>query len=603
VEPAAKTEVKKAPAEKAEPAPACEPLFAQFTDEELASIGVPEDRLALIREIRSRQELSSLQAKLPSDAFESLVWLADGESLEEVRSAYRNDKPTQEWEQAVRSERSQRSFRVVEDDADMERIVGASLERWRVFLHPSQKRIVENPAKTPMLVRGAAGTGKTVVAMHRAVSLVQRNDWPKGKKLLFTTFTNNLAIDIQHQLRCIATPEELNRIEVQNIDAWVSKFLKRKKIARTVVYPDSQAYEECWTKALLMREPDSRFTESFLREEWQRVILPQEINSERDYLRASRKGRGVSLSRNDRKEIWPIFEDMREELGQNNLITTEDAGFMAASILEQDPAANPYAAVVVDETQDMGEHSLKLLARIAKGDEPQNEPWIFLCGDGQQRIYSRTASLSACGINVRGRRSSRLKLTYRTTEEIRLVAEKVLAGREFDDMDGEAEKQKGLTANRHGAEPVVYAAQNFDDEVAWIAEQIDSLDRQNFLPSDICIVTRTNSQVEAYSRALAEKGFEPSKIARGQADTGAKDRLRIATMHRVKGLEFKAVFIAGASEGRMPLKARTEDPVEIRQSELTERSLFYVAASRARDVLFVSCDGEPGAFLKSLRSK
>ena len=587
------------------PLPKAEPLFRNFSDEDLLSISVPEDRLEPVRQVKSREELDFLREKLPPDAYESLVWLADGEDIVTVREAYASVETVDanDIESVLKTERSRRSFRVIESDADMQAIMDASLEKWRVFLHPIQKRLVEKKALTPTLVRGAAGTGKTVVAMHRAVELVRRGDIPNGKKLLFTTFTRNLAVDIETSLRTLCTPDEMRKIEVVNIDAWVAGFLRKNRVNIRIVYPSSDEYEKRWDAALTMVDPAEKLPVSFYDEEWRRVVLPQEIRSEDEYLKASRKGRGVSISRKQRKAIWPVFEAMRNELSQAKAMTIEDACFMALRMQEAKAGLNNYAAVIVDETQDMGTESLKLLACLARNSTDE-EPRIFLVGDGQQRIYARTASLSACGINVRGRRSERLKLTYRTTEEIRKVANRVLFGESFDDMDEGNESLKGNVSFRHGQNPVLHVAGSLQEEVDWVAGHIkELLDSSEFKPQDICVVSRTNKDIRMYAESLANKGIKGVQISRNLADDSGISGIRLATMHRVKGLEYKAVFIVGADEGRMPLVAGdTDDVKEKKTHELTERSLFYVAASRARDALFISSSGKPGQFLNQVLS-
>ena len=576
-------------------------LFESLTDDDLLSIGVPQDRVAFVRRATTPEELTTLQSKLPADAYESLSWYVDGETIESIRETYKA-RPTESVRDALQTERSQRSFRVVEDDADMARIVNASLQEWRVFLHPLQKKLVTHEALTPMLVRGAAGTGKTVVAMHRAVYLVRRPDWKPEKKLLFTTFTTNLAVDLRQHLQLLCSPDELERIEVTNLHAWVGKFLQQRRVDRTIVFPGQPEYEGCWQKAVGLKDDNLRFTDAFVHDEWLRVILPNNVTTEAEYLRVARRGRGVSVTRSERKALWPVFEAMRGELTRRKLLTSEDACFLAAALMSKEVTSNPYGAVVVDETQDLGSEALKLLACIADQDA-DSEPVIFMVGDGQQRIYGRTASMTACGINVRGRRSMRLRLTYRTTEEIRKATEAVLKNEPFDDMDEGTESLAGNRSVRHGKGPQTFVADSFDAEVDWIAQQIDDLvkDDQKIRTEDICVVARTKKLVGQYKQALEAKGYTIEMVARNKADSTAPG-IRLATMHRIKGLEFKSVFIVGANAGTLPLveKDASDDPAEIRQRDLQERALFYVAASRARDALFVSGWGRPGVFLTSL---
>ena len=559
------------------------PLFEAFSDDDLKSIGVPEECLSGVQRLRSREELENERPRLPLETFECLVWLADGESLDDVRNVYGAPQQTNDPEEALKNTRSHRTFCVIEDDEAMRRLVDASLERWRVFLHPSQKKLVERTSLAPMLVRGAAGTGKTVVALHRAVQLVRRADWPKDAKLLFTTYTRNLAVDIEGLIKSLcSTPAEKDRIEVVNYDAWVADFLRRNKVTKTVVYPGKSQYDDCWTSALTYTNPKLGLPDSFYREEWNRVILPQEIETEQEYLRATRKGRGTSLGRQQRKDIWPVFEEMRTLLSNAGLMTIEDASFMALHLLREHPNLTNYGAVVVDETQDFGNEALTLLTQLAlPKNTPDAEPQIFLVGDGQQRIYNRHGSLASCGINVRGRRSERLKLTYRTTDEIRRAAERVLNGADFDDMDGEKESALGNLATRHGVAPEVFEAPSFEEECGWIGKRINDVladykaNGAALRTSDICVVTRTNALLDQYEAELKRKGFATKKLSRKAYDDSGDEGVRFATMHRVKGLEYRVIFIAGANDGIMPLSAaKSDDAEENRSCQLTERSLF-----------------------------
>lgn len=573
-------------------------LLASIAAADLLKVGVPEECLPAVEALSDRAGLEALRPKLPAEAFEALVWLADGEPLEAVLSAY-EPRPTADPGDALRNPTSQRSFRVIESDEAMKEIMNASLERWRIFLHPLQRRLVERREASPALVRGAAGTGKTVVAMHRAVHLALLPDWKPEDRILFTTFTKNLAADIRAQLDLLFDQcghwDERNRVEVTNLDAWVAAFLRSNGIRERIAYPGNGPYEACWSMAMTSADAGIDLPEGFYAEEWNRVILPGEVMSEAEYLRAPRRGRGTSLSRRERRAVWPVFAEMRTQLRDAGLVTIEEACQLAAHVLENRRGVTEYRAVIVDETQDFGDDALKLLARLAlpEGD-PAQEPRIFLVGDGRQRIYARTGTLSSCGINVRGRRSERLRITYRTTEEIRQAAGMILAGESFNDMDEGCESDRGDQSNRHGEAPVVFETPDFNAECDWLAERIREVRASLGIgPRDICIVARTKEVLERYAKRLEALGLPGLRLSRGGTDDPDRPGLRFATMHRVKGLEFRAVFIVNAGARPNFTAAESEDPVERHRTALTERSLLYVAATRARDVLFVSGPSVP----------
>ena len=591
-----------------------EPLFKSFSDEDLLSIGVPDEVLSIVRGCYSRVDLEVKKNLLPIEAFESLIWLSEGETLEAVKGAYQKpeentETEADEWEKAISKAEAFGSVRVIENDEDMRAIVDADLASWRIFLHPVQRKIVNSKSISPCLVRGSAGTGKTVVALHRAVKLVQNPDWDKTKKLLFTTFTANLATDIEQYVRMLCPRELKNLIEVTNIDAWVTEYLRRMQISLKVVYQDQMDFGICWNNAMAFFDGnDLPFNEQFYKEEFNRVILPQEITTEREYLNAVRKGRGRVISRSSRKQIWPFFEAVREQLKQNGLITIEDACFLACRLIKDNPYSVNYGAVIVDETQDLSSASLKLLALLATPREQEgSEPNIFLVGDGHQRIYSRTASLSECGINVRGRRSKKLKITYRTTDEIRKLANAVLENESIDDMDEGEENFMGDMSARHGIVPEIKQFSSFNEEADWILDRIAALtdvsSEHPYELKDICVVGRTKKDVEAYRKYISNNSYETVEITPRHSDDTKIEGIRFATMHRVKGLEFKIIFLVNASENVIPLRVSDfDDDLESERHIKNERSLFYVATTRARDALFISCYGKVSQFLTNVIS-
>lgn len=579
-----------------------EPLL-HLDDELLLRLGVPEESLPLVRGLTNEAELEALDGRLPIEAFEALYLLAAGDDLEQVLADYAtpDDAPavdTEDFAGALERAASLRRFHVVEDELELIQMLEAPLERWRVFLHPSQRQLVERDWNGPVRVLGGAGTGKTVVAMHRARWLVSRLDWPRDERLLFTTFTSNLAVDIQENLRKICSPEQLERIEVRNLDTWVSQFVKRHGYAAKIVYPGGQdgEYGRCWEQATQLIPAELGLPPSFYREEWERVVLPQRVNARQDYLTASRTGRGVSLNRKQRADIWPVFEEMRLQLAQHKLVTAEDAIHDAIDLIERGVATRHYRSLVVDEGQDFGPEAMSLLRHLVS--EQKND--LFIVGDGHQRIYQRRSSLSQCGINIRGR-GKKLRINYRTTEEIRRFAVALLEGVEVDDLDGGVDGLKDYCSLAHGEAPQVHVAENQAAECAWLLGEIRSLSIEGIALEDMCLVARTNGLLNGYERALQEAGIETRRLSRQQADDRSKPGVRLATMHRVKGLEFRCVFMVGINDGVMPLARSgqsSEDPVERRLLDLNERALFHVAATRAVKHLLISSHGQPSPYLQ-----
>jgi mRNA-degrading endonuclease RelE of RelBE toxin-antitoxin system len=411
-------------------------LFDSYRDRELISLGVPEDRIGLVRELRTEADLDTAAARLPEEAADALLMLAAGYSLEETYAELgRTDtKPavdTGDFAAALAQPDSQRRFYVVDDEMELKAILSAPLEKWRVFLHPSQRRLVERDWKGPVRVLGGAGTGKTVVAMHRAKWLAEHRCRGEDDRVLFTTFTRNLAEDIRANLGKICTDAQLRRIEVINLDRWVSSFLRQQGYGLQIDY--GKRSRSLWDRALTLMPSDLDLTPAFYREEWEAVIQPQGATTFQDYAQASRVGRGVRLNRRERKLIWPVFEEYRLLLDENGLREPDDAMRDARRLLEERHQDAAYAALIVDEAQDMGAEAFRLLRQMIPGGDRPND--LFIVGDAHQRIYRHKVVLGRCGINIRGR-SRKLRINYRTTEENRRWATGLLTGVPFDDLDG-----------------------------------------------------------------------------------------------------------------------------------------------------------------------
>lgn len=574
--------------------------FHDFSDDELFSAGVPRPLMPAVRAIYTDDDLDALAPHLPSEAAEVLTGLAAGMSLDEVLEevlggTVNAGRPEQTVDTAdvaaalVRVESSRR-FRVLDDEFDLERALDYPLDKWRVFLHPSQRRLVERPTKGPTRVLGAAGTGKTVVAMHRAVELVRRHLAP-DEGVLFTTFTVNLAEEIAAQLSKIAEPDALSRISVISIDTLASRLAKEGGIDLRLAFDTSKL----WTEAVDIYG-EGPWGLEFYRAEWKDVLQAQNITDEATYLKARRMGRGTKLRRTERRKVWPVFERYRELLDERGLAETDDLLRIAKRVVDADPGAHRFAAVVVDEAQDMSAPALELIRELA-GPEHAND--VFLVGDAHQRIYGRPVSLLACGINIRGRRSRRLRINYRTTDAIRRFSMRVLESETFDDLGDGTDDAKGYVSLRSGPDPEVHLFDDLAAERAFLVGEIQRLIKSGTPPHHICVAARTHEQIEnSYEPALRGAGIAVAKLGRTRPNP---EGVRIGTMHRIKGLEFPVVILAGVDRGHMPLSTpelEAPDPVVAAHAMKRERCLFYVAASRARDRLVVSASGTPSPFLR-----
>lgn len=562
-------------------------LFDAIRDRQLLQLGVPEDSLSLVRSMKIEADLETalISEQIPKGVHDGLFMLMAGATYEEAYNEVVPAAPevvdTEDFTAALNRPESQAIFTVAENEEALQAVLNQSIEKWRVFLHPAQRRLVEGKKNGPVRVLGGAGTGKTVVAMHRAKWLAHRLSEGDGR-ILFTTFTKNLAADIQQNLNKICTQEELGFIDVQNLDSWVMSFLKKQGYDYGLL-TDSRQENDLWEQAYSEKPASIDLGITFFKEEWARVVQPQSVRSVDDYKKASRIGRGTRLNRQQRVDIWPVFERYRHLLGSNYLKETDDAYRDARILIENNPEMRPsLASVIVDEAQDMGTQAFMLIRALV----PSGPNDLFIVGDGHQRIYGKNkVVLSRCGIDIRGR-SARLKINYRTTDETRKVAVGILEGVEVDDLDGGEDSQTFYHSLMHGPAPKVQRFNTMDEQAKAI---LNGIRESGLAPEACCVIARTRRELAEIKAAL-EGQQQLCHLLEGRSAATPEGSVNLATMHRVKGLEFDAVFIASVNKGLVPLDFvvnSAADAVTRRQRENEERALLYVSLTRARKLAFV----------------
>ena len=582
-------------------------LFASATDDQLLELGVPQAQLAFVRSFRNPEEFIRAQASLPKDVCEYLSWLAEGIPVSEVLDYAReergesspsnaegdasgNQQGIGSLADALKTPLSKKSFVIVEGEDELRRIMAEPLEKWRVFLHPSQRRIVNRSYNGPARVLGGAGTGKTVVAMHRAKHLADQTG--DEERILFTTFTANLASDIKENLRKICTTDELRKIEVINLDAWVNQFLRESDFDAQIDYDNTS---QVWEDAMAEAQTELPFEAAFFEEEWNRVVIPQEALTLEKYLKASRNGRGTRLDRKKRMLVWKVMDAYQNLLKERKIRDINTAMYECRQLLESAGSRPRYAHIIVDEGQDFSDNAYRLLRALA-GSVLRND--LFIVGDSHQRIYHNKPILSRCGVNVRGR-SSILRINYRTTEEIRRYAFALLDGIAFDDLDDGSDKGDRCQSLTHGSKPDVENFKGAAEEFEFIKNTIYELQDRGVALSDICLVARTKKLVDDYIAQLTHAGFRAYAIKRNKADDRALEGIRVATMHRVKGLEFQYVFIAAVNKNIVPLASAIDktDKVTEAESLTAEKCLLYVALTRAQKGAYITSYGKKSPFL------
>jgi len=560
-------------------------LFSSLKDREIRRLGVPDEMLLAVRAVASDKELEALEAQLPDEAFEALFMFAAGESYDKIVADQTVPEAVDpaDFVAALERDATKRHFVVLTDDSDLEALLAAPLERWRVFLHPSQRKLVEREWAGPVKVTGGAGTGKTVVAMHRAARLARQFSALPGRPVVFTTFTKTLSDDIRQNLELLCTPQELEKILVVNLDQWASSVLRRFGYKPELLY-DESARRSYWQAAMSAMPASADLSHHFMRAEYERVVLPQGCETAEDYMRARRVGRGGQLGRATRKAIWPVFAEYRAQLHGANLREPEEAFRDARRLLADQATELGIRAMVVDEAQDISPAAFELI----RGAVPLAANDLFIVGDAHQRIYRHKVVLSRVGIEVRGRSRS-LRVNYRTTDEIRRWACAQLEGCAIDDLDGNLDTLRGYRSLTHGDRPYVIESTSHQDDVKHIKTILKQLADDTIEPRQICIAARTNDDVDAVVSGLKKAGIPTLRLDRSTPDDPAAAGVRVATMHRIKGLEFGVVVIAAykGADKYAEMFAKEEDAGVSDETEKAERSLLHVAGTRAKRNLFV----------------
>jgi mRNA-degrading endonuclease RelE of RelBE toxin-antitoxin system len=552
-------------------------LFARQSEDYLLSLGVPVDWLPTIREIADEDQLLMVADKLPEEVAERLLRLAGGELVTPP-------VPVPLVQPISASPDNLRRFYVVQEASELCDLLQKPFEDWLRFLHPSQRELATGTFKGPVKVTGSAGTGKTVVAMHRARYLADQ-----GQRVLLTSFVTTLCKNIEHNLQILCTDSQRELVTVGTVHS------QALRLAREVDSQLAPADEERIAK-LIERFQDfggAQFDRDFLLAEWTGVVENQGILSWDEYRDAQRIGRGRALQVRERLAIWKVFQQVYEDLADKRMAPWTLICRTAAEAIQTGRVQSPFDAVVIDEVQDLKPQEIRFLAVLA-GKNPGN---LMLIGDAGQRIYPGGYSLRSLGIDVRGR-SRVLRINYRTTEQIRRFADRILP-ESLDDLDGGTETRKETRSLLRGPMPTLHGFTTGSQQDAFVVDQVQRLLGQGLQPREIAVFARVGSHLESIQRTLDAAGIAAQLLSRDD-DSDQPDGIRLGTMHRAKGLEFKVVFAYDCSEGIVPHMAtlrRYKDPADYDAARAREQQLLYVTLTRARDEAFITWAGLPSPFL------
>lgn len=564
------------------PAAAQPLLFAHVSEDALLAYGVPAEWLADAR-AATEDTVLDLAAHLPAEAAEALLVLATGDRPPLPRLLPATDP--------FAHPDAQRRFRLVGDLEELARALEYPWEKWTVFLHPAQRELVERRYGGPARISGSAGTGKTVVALHRAAHLARANP---DARVLLTTFSEALANALRIKLRQLLgnQPRVAERIEVEPLAAVASRLHQRAlgrveiaspEIIRQVVSQGADPGD------------DHRFSLQFLVSEWTEVVDAWQLSSWEAYRDVPRLGRRTRLPESRRAALWAVFERVRSALEGRGLMTEADRyGRLAAHLAAaQRP---PYDFVVVDEAQDVSVPQLRLLAALG-AMRPDS---LFLAGDLGQRIFQLPFSWRALGVDIRGR-SATLRICYRTSHQIRAQADRLL-GTEIADVDGNVEPRGGTVSVFNGPQPAVAVLNTPDDEVEAVGRWLGDRVAEGVQPEEMAVFVRSWAELSRAQEAVEAAGL-PHTLLDDRVET-RRGHVAVGTMHLSTGLEFRMVAVMACDDEVIPLQGRIEavaDEADLEEVYNSERHLLYVACTRARDGLMISGVAPASEFLGDLR--
>ena len=567
-------------------------LFADVSDADLARLGIDAQTLPTVRLLTSEAGLETLQPALPDAQYAALHALACGmtvdEAWAEVARLVPADAPpgrVEPGDLVSAMERTPGQITFVSGQEELHFILAHPFAVWRTFLHPSQRKVAYRPSYSgPAQVTGGPGTGKTVTVLHRAAFLAGQT----AELVLVTTFNGNLAESLSAQLDLLVTdPAVRGRIEVLNVDRLAYRVVKQAR--GSPVIADERELRTRWAEAAA--DADLAFTPAFLKNEWEQVILAQDLHTEQAYLTCLRTGRGRPLAKTQRSQVWHVAQRVTAELAAARQSTHFQLANEATKLLRQ-AEAPCYRHILVDEAQDLHPAQWRLL-RAAVESGPDD---LFIAADPHQRIYDNRVSLTSLRINVRGR-THRLSLNYRTTQEILAWAMPLLGTEPVTGLDGEIDSLLGYRSPMHGPRPQAWKAASRAEEFDLLTERVRSWLSAGIEPHAIGVAARSAVLVREAREALTSAGIVTTSLS-GRSGTPA---VRAGTMHATKGLEFQAVAVIGVEQGLVPelgaVTPETEDALAHAQDLQRERCVLFVACTRARDHLYVSGTGEPCSFL------
>ena len=574
----------------------------QITDEQLIQIGVPKVLIPSIRTLKDFFAVDQIRDYIPEGVYENLLHLFAGDPIEYIiRDVEEGLVASPDFQAQKMSANNRRGILELSGDEALDKALLGDFAAWRVFLHPTQRILAEGNFKGPIKVTGGAGTGKTVAALHRAKYLSKKGQG----RILFTTFTKSLTETLEKDLRDLGA--NMSQIRITNLDKLVVQLVRQYRLVKgrlgILEFTNKQEMAEGMLENLLFEAGlFEQYSGRDMLIEYRDIILAYNCQSLSDYQNVLRSGRGFRLGSNQRKVIWELLQKYEKQLTRMGYRHLGRLYNDVSNYLTQNPDQKPFRHIVADEIQDLGLVKLRFLRALA----PEAEDDLFLVGDPLQKIYPGTTTFSKVRIHIRGKRSRKLKINYRTTEQIRQFALLPVLPLDLEDFDGEAADKRAYISLRSGEEPAYQLYESPEDEVENLLQDIhhyiDADSTEKIAASEIAVACPKNRQLDQLVKQFHQAKIPYYKFS-GSKSKGDRNGVVLSTMNNLKGHEYKVVFLLHIDGENYPTRPTgyqswTED--ELSAHDRHQAALLYVASSRAITRLHVSGVGEACPFISSL---
>lgn len=550
---------------------------AEIKEKHIVKLGIPQIHAKNLLALTNEDTFIEYIAIFPSEIQEGLIDLATGtKSFDEVYNDLIDNQFDEKSNTPLTQKDSKRRFYVPHSMEELQALMeNDDFEKWTVFLHPSQEKIVKKDFNGPALIEGGPGTGKTIVGIHRAVHLsenVYKAD--ESKKILFCTFSKKLAKTISDKFDKLMKQRGIkNNVDVVSIDSFI--YYTLKNTFGTVPIINSMAFANLLDKLYYKLKPKG--TKGFYEYEYHEVIEKYNIKTLEEYLTADRTGTGLPLDRKGRTIAWQFIETLLIEKQKSNIHTFVDRAYLLLDSLDNGEILPQYDSIIIDEAQDLESVKLKALCRCVKTTTNN----ILILSDVNQRIFKLSTWKNDGGLNVVGR-THYLSINYRTTKQINDYARYQFINSEM--ITTHIREYKSIV---NGVDPIVIKCKTQSEQYKFVVSKVDELVNKGYKPNQICVICPTKGDCNQIQSVLTFADVKSTLLFDDVAPSDVSG-ICICPITGVKGLEFEIVIIYNFNSiGKGRLKDSDSPAVKINYTKLIECEK-YVAATRARDELIIT---------------